>query len=810
MKDIEGYRPQRPQWLAIWERLPQASQEQRLAEALQREAAIKAVAARKPDESERAAIARVTKSTRGSFKRWQKRYEQYGLDGLVDWRLPCGVPTMPAEVQAAIRTLRQADPNVDVETIIKHVAQHHQFQTSPTKVKRVLREAGLSRRRGPAAGASTAGEQHLELGGMKLVEAALQQTGYLTALSVAAQEQMATVGRPEPAPPIDTSDRDELGRFLPSYNERYRQSEGDAVGPGFASVEEKRIGVDPTRWHMNGAQQAILERKMLALMVSPLLGSGRWDGIRAPRGALLEELCGFAYMPATLDLFSRELKYAGVSSTLWEVHARLWRTQTAAWGGERSAVVLYIDATNKPVWTDLFSHSAKVTSVGRVMPALESIYFHSGYGVPLWMMTHSGHAPLVKAVPVMLTKFRELNDGAELGRIVVIDAESNSVPFLKGLEHGSPARAWVTRLRPSLLEGKRIFNRTNYRPYRDGDRIRMGLVDLHDPDVPGQAFRARVIEVERRSKATVTYLGASTLLEERDWKAAEIADMYFERWPMQEANFRAVNQALGSKDVHGYGKQIVDNVAVITELDELEQKIRRGQDHIDERTAELESQRKLLHEQHKLLGRSERHHESLTRQLNQRLLRGQRVTAKLRQVAADQKTASHQVRKCTKAVARADKKAARLNALLLRQQRLLKQQQERMAALDSRRRILCHDVELDSIFSVLKVGLVLTIMFVLKHYFGDARMQPITFLERLATLPARLRVLPDLEILTFAYNQRDPDVMALLIQHCDAINARALRTRSGRTLRIRIDPAPPPARPPPPRRSNSGDRFHPS
>ncbi len=428
MNDADSYRPEQPQWLEIWLRLPQESRQQRFAEALQRQRDIETVRdSRSPGESERAAIERLTKGPHSSFKRWQKRYAQYGFDGLIDWRLPCGVPSMPADVRVAICTLRQADPNVNVETIVQHIARHHQFETSPTKVKRVLREAGLARRRGPAAGSSGAGEQHLELGGMKLIEVALQQTGYLTAMSIAVQKQVAEVARPEPAPPIDTSDRDELGRFLPSYNERYRQGENDAIAPGFASVEEKRIGMVPTRLHMNGAQQEVLERKMLALMVSPLLGGGRWDGIRAARGALLEELCGLAYMPATLDLFSRELKYVGVSSTLWEVHARLWREQTAAWGDERSAVVLYIDATNKPVWTELFSHSAKVSSVGRVMPSLESVYFHSGYGVPLWMMTHSGHAPLVKVVPDMLNQFRKINDGAEIGRIVVIDAESAEI-----------------------------------------------------------------------------------------------------------------------------------------------------------------------------------------------------------------------------------------------------------------------------------------------------------------------------------------------------------------------------------------------
>jgi hypothetical protein len=808
--DAESYRPERPQWLEIWQRLPQESRQERFAEALQRQRDIEAVRdSRNPAESERAAIERLTKDSHSSFKRWQKRYAQYGFDGLVDWRLPCGVPSMPAKVQAAICTLRQADPNVDVETIVQHIARHHHFETSSTKVKRVLREAGLARRRGPAAGSSSAGEQHLELGGMKLVEVALQETGYLTAMSVAVQEEMAEVPRPEPASAVDTSDRDELGRFLPAYNERYRQGENDAIAPGFASVGKKRIGLDPTRLHMNGVQQEIIERKMLALMVSPFLGGGRWDGIRAPRGALLKELCGYAYMPATLDLFSRELKFVGVSSTLWEVHARLWRTQTASWGDERSAVVLYIDATNKPVWTELFSQSAKVTNVGRVMPSLESVYFHSGYGVPLWMMTYSGHAPLVNVVPDMLTQFRKLNEGAEVGRIVVIDAESNSVPFLKGLQKGPPARAWVTRLRSSLLEGKRIFNRTNYRAYRDGDRVRMGLVDLNDPEVPGQIFRVRVIEVERRSKGTVTYLGASTLLEERDWKAPQIADLYFERWPMQEANFRAVNQALGCKDVHGYGKQLVDNVAVITELDELDQKIHQGQDLIEQRTAELARDQEMLHEEQKLLGRSERLHESLTQKLNQRLLEGQRITPKLRQIAADQKAASLEIRKRTLAIARAEKRSAQRDAQLERQQRLLDQHQQRKADLDSRRRIFRHDVELDSIFSVLKVGLVLTITFVLKNYFGDAHMAPITFLERLATLPARLRIVPGLEIVTFAYNKRDPEVMSLLTQHCEAINARALRTRSGRVLRIIVDPAPTPARPPPSRRSNSIDRFHP-
>lgn len=715
---------------------------------------------------------------------------------------------MPAEMRATVCTLRRMDRNVDVGVIVEHLRQHHQFTTSETTVKRVLREEGLARRRGPADGGGPVGERHLQLGGMKLVEAALEETGYLEALSVAVSEQLAESFPTESARPVDKSCRDEWGRFLPSYNERYRKKAGDAIGPGFASIDCKRKERDLNRLHAKGARQALIERKLLALMTSPLLGTGRWDGIRVARGALLEELCGFAYMPSTLDLFSRELKYVGASGTLWEAHAQLWLKQMATWGNSRYAAVLYIDETTKPVWTDLFSQSSKVSSVGRVMPSLESVCFHSGYGVPLWMVTHSGRMPLVKAVPKLLTQFRELHDQAEVGRIVVIDAEGNSVPFLKQLEQGPPARAWVTRLKPSLLEGKRIFNRTNFRPYRDGDRIRMGLVDLNDPEQRGMTFRSRVIEIERRSKGTITYLGASTLLEERDWNAENLADLYFERWPKQEANFRAVNQALGIKQVHGYGKQLVDNVAVITQLDELEQKTTARQAKIEQCKTELTHQRQQLHEQQKQLRRSQRRKETLTRQLQDRVRAGQRITPKLREMLTEQKTEDQRVLRQAQAVVRTEKKVARLDTQLERNRGQLQQQTDHQQELESRRRIFKHDVELDSIFSVLKFGLVLIIQFVLKNYFDDARMDAITFLERVATLPARLRVLPDLEILTFAYNQRDPDVMDLLRKHCDTINARSLRLRSGRILRVQVDPAPPPSRPPP-GRTKSRDRFHP-
>ena len=198
MDGLEEYEPQRPEWRQLWERLPPASRMRRFAAAVNREATLKDLAARKEGESERAVARKWSKTApRTSLRRWQRRYEKYGFDGLIDLRLPPGRMRIPAEVRAAICTLRRADANVSVAVIIDHIAKHHHVKISETKVKRVLREEGLARRRGPVEGAGSGGEQHLELGGMKLVEAALVETGYLRALSSAVSEQLAAVPTPQ-------------------------------------------------------------------------------------------------------------------------------------------------------------------------------------------------------------------------------------------------------------------------------------------------------------------------------------------------------------------------------------------------------------------------------------------------------------------------------------------------------------------------------------------------------------------------------------------------------------------------------------
>ena len=763
--------------------------------------------ARPKGQSETKAIAGlVPRQDRTNVRRWQERYLEQGFEGLISRRCPPPQEPMPEAVRGAICTYRQVDPDIDVDAVVAHVAKYHDYSTSETVVKRVLREAGLARRRGPPSGRGSVGERRLELGGMKLVEAACVETGYVDVLTQSVIEHVKDLPRPADTGPPDTSGRDDKGRFLSEYNERFKKGPEDPVGPGFSSVELKREGLDPDRLQISQVRPEIIARKFMALLVSPLLGGGRWDGIRVPRGELLEEVCGVAYMPATLDLFTRELKYAGVASTLWESHAPLWLNLTSGWGDPLRAVVLYVDGTVKPVWTRLFSESAKVSSVGRTMPAIEQVAFHSGYGVPLWMLTCSGRAPLVKEVPKALVRMEQEWGESSVGRIVVIDAEGNSIPFLKGLEQGEPKRAWLTRLRPDWVKSKRIFNRNPYRAYRNGDRVRSGVADFNDPD--GGLFRMRVIEVERRTTGDITYLGASEILREQDWKPQQLADLYFDRWPNQEANFRAVNQAVGLKEVHGYGKQLVDNITVINELDKVAGKADRADERVRKLAPEVSDLQARVATQEKELGRLARRKEKVAAELHDRVEQGVRPSRKLVRLSVEDRDLAQTIKAASAGLDKVRSKLDKTSTALDTAVTKLNKYRDREDLLHSRRTIFKHDVELDSLFALLKVGMVLLVTYVLKEYFDNARMSVGTFLDRVATLPATLHQTPQLEIVTYEYNRRDPEVMGLLESYAEAINARGLRLRSGKKLYIKIEPAPKPRHPPPPgSRAGTGDRF---
>ncbi|GAG20007.1 unnamed protein product, partial [marine sediment metagenome] len=243
------------------------------------------------------------------------------------------------------------------------------------------------------------------------------------------------------------------------------------------------------------------------------------------------------------------------------------------WETDYRSYVVYIDNVIKPLWTDLFTKAAKVSCTGRVQPALTTTFINTGVGVPIHFETYSGTAPLAPRVLDLLKRVEKETD-QPVGCLTVIDGECCSALLLQQFKLDE--RDLVVPLSAKMIKPERFrFGRGSaFKPYRDGDLIREGRITLRDSRDKTVEVDARAIVIQPRGKERWHVL--VTLADPEVWTCRELADAYYGRWPNQEGFFRSANQSVGLKEVHGYGKRVVTNTTVLTQLEELEAQMARN------------------------------------------------------------------------------------------------------------------------------------------------------------------------------------------------------------------------------------------
>jgi len=294
----------------------------------------------------------------------------------------------------------------------------------------------------PSASASkTVGVTPLPIAGAELLLAMEEETGAIRTLTTAMGEELDTL--PEACGEVrdDRAHRDDRGRFMASYNAPEERVSDPDLGPKFTSVSERRKSKDlrAMRVVSNGFETRY--RKDRALTMLPLLvQSARWSELRHWRGKYLEYLAGYPFQPATLSKHAREYKYVGVSSAVREGVASFWLGQEGLHRDPiTGGIVLYCDASTKPLWTHHYSRSTRVSKTGRVQPAFSTLFLHSGAGTPLIYETHAGGVSLPKRVVAMLKEWERFAGEGTARRLVVIDREAHATWLLKELD----AAGWM-------------------------------------------------------------------------------------------------------------------------------------------------------------------------------------------------------------------------------------------------------------------------------------------------------------------------------------------------------------------------------
>lgn len=776
---------------ALREAWPAAQWEKRYAEALARSVVIEAVVgAIAAGMSEGQALEWVGQGLdRSTFRRQRERFITEGVAGLFSQRRP--PPRRPLKATPAaeqiICAMRLADPQVAVERIAEVLAERFNTVLSTTVIKRVLAKEDLNRPVGgvqipkPAVGVEQvfAGAEFL-----RLADEALGYTAAMTEVIVTTARQVAEAA-PTSGERVVSSGRNRQGHFTAASNQAHRK--GDAkLGPAFRAVEVKRREVDlKDRRLATEAPATVMSKVQAALALPYLTDTGKWVQVDTHRAAAgLAEACGTGYVGSTLDRFFRDAKYLGLGQPLVDFHARFWQANEPASQTPAAALCLYLDGSNKPLWTEKFTRCGKVSANGRVMPCLEQALVHTGMGTPLYWETFSGHESLVKHALPLLAKTEALV-GADwmVGKILVIDGEGAALDLLRAFD--TAKRGYVTILREGQVSRPELVrDLTAWAPYRDGDDIAEGTFTLAAKSKA--PYDARVVLLRRKRAGHLTVLVTNVLPETLDMH--EIANAYFDRWPKQELRFRTFSQGAHFKRVHGYGKQLVTNISVVTELDKLAAQSKR-----------LDHQRKALEQ---TLATARKAQQKARRVVQmaaaRRTLNDRRVAFELSAKRPDPKTVAARVKgghaerdrgaEAQENLRLAEARVAQLEAEQIALQEKDAELATRVTTLETRRTIYQADTELDTIMTAFKLGFVLVSEAALRLYFGGKRLSLDAFTRYILSTPGTK--VTDKKRVTIRFKPSpNKEIQAALVAACERVNAMN-HSRDGKLFRMEVEELP--------------------
>ena len=729
-------------------------------------------------------------SRRGWALRRIARYQAEGLGALIEARLP-REPEISVVCRQALQVARAANPQVSREEAVR-ILESQGILPLPSdatirrEFARVDARRRYARQRDAAEGTTVV---DLPFAGAELLAAAEAETGGIASLTdevvrVAKRARAASVGR---TPRKDTAYRNHRGQFTVTYNRRRRRKPGEDVAPYLRPAGEKAVGRVRSWPRFVRERRETIEAKLRMLTFGWAVAETKgWNALRSPEAVGLESVTGFAYMPSTLAKLVSALAITGLGPLLLTAVGRRWHAVAEKrWGEPGAMAAVYIDNHAKEVWSKLFTQSGKVSHRSRVMPCITTTYAHTGAGTPLVLSVQSGSAPLAPRL-IELVERAEAVWGAQVERATVIDAEGSTFDLLESF--ASRQRVLVTPLRPSRApELELSYSRGSYfRPYREKDELRVARATLTHKST-GRSLELGALVVRRRKREADTILlttGLGLGMEGRD-----LADLYFSRWPVQENAFKEA-VALGLHQHRGNCGRMVANLAVLTELEELQQRAERDSETLEQLRAESGALALAADERDRENVRARARLATRRGRFDELVLQGKTSGTRFARVALEHQQAlvEEENSTCAAKTARValEKNQARRAALGAGLQKLA----ERRKYLQPQQRIRKVDVAQDMILTATKLTAAQLISFAKREYLCSWPMTPDTFLSRVLPIRGRKEVQRDGERVIFYQNVRDPEVTTVLRNACGRLNKRRIRC-NGRRMRYAVE-APPP------------------
>jgi hypothetical protein len=786
------YEPSTPKMIAVRSRVSDETWQRRVAEAREAEATVKEILAMMEAEgiSQNKAIRRLLPEDKRSWAIARlNRYKAEGFEALISSKTP-REPKLSREIAPVVHTLREANPKATVEEAWAALKRRGvKPLPSEATIKREFRKVDDRRRYAEKKRkAETPEVTELELAGGQLLAAAEVETGLTEAMTATVVEyteaaQDASDGTPYEG---DVAHRDREGKFTKTYNRKRKRKPGEKVASYLLPAEEK--GEErPDDWaRFTHEKEKTLRFKTATLVHMPAVVQGKgWDALREPGTEALEELTGFAYMPSTMAKYTSALAISGLGDALLETVGKQWHlTAQEHWNEAGGLSAIYVDNMAKEVWSSLFTKAGKVSHLSRVMPCITTTYVHTGAGTPLVMGVHSGSAPLAEDLLKTVERAEETLE-MEVERVTVIDAEGSTFDVLQSFKNAG--RAIVTPLKPSRLKELELRYEPGsyYRPFREHDELRVAKGTLARRSSK-EALEVGVLLIRRQGREQETVLVTTGL--EMGMKGRQLAELYFNRWPMQENTFKDW-RALQLGEHRGNCSRMVTNVRVVTKLEKLVARREEMETKRDELTRQADEEERARVTAAHELRKVDTALEVRRRRLDEVIESGKTGGAAFAKAAKEHHSALELHEKLTTQldeVTKRSEKAARKRDELTRKLEAIKEDEGRLESMQTIREL---DVEQDKILTAHKLAAAGIMTYALREYFPGAPMTPATFQDRVLKLRGRREVTADRDHVTLYANPRDPQMAERLEAACDRITKRRLM-RDGRRLSFSIEEMP--------------------
>jgi hypothetical protein len=301
-----------------------------------------------------------------------------------------------------------------------------------------------------------------------------------------------------------------------------------------------------------------MKEQICSMLCLPLVTSnGKTSRVNRVKGYDLAFLCGYNYKDASLNRYLSELKYLEVAEELITATAKFWMDfWRDEYEEETYFVCYYIDGNTKALWSSNRCYKGRVTMLGRVMNCLENVFIHDGKGHPLYFQTFQGHADLGKHALKMLTTLTQLFDDpsvhVSVKRILVMDGGGNAVKTLRAFD-GSD-EYFITILDDNQVKERKFKHIREETRYKYGNASLVDCrIELLDSSEKGYIYECRAVIVKwdnGRKSVLITDIPRDLL------DANEVRKKYFDRWPMQEKQFRDGKSGLNIQRIVGYGMKI--------------------------------------------------------------------------------------------------------------------------------------------------------------------------------------------------------------------------------------------------------------